>query len=81
MAKNSVDTVEWQLEEELDIAEEAGPEDYVFVVRPDGGCKAILLPQKYDDSEEEIEMSEGIKKIMKCFESVYTETSAGHTIH
>lgn len=80
MAKNSGETVGWQLEEDLDLSEEAGPEDYVFVVRPDGGCKAILLPQEFENNPE-AEMSEGIKRVMECFESVYTETSAGHTIH
>ena len=80
MAKNTSETVEWQLEQDLDLAEEAGPEDYVFVVGPDGGCKAILLPQEFEDNPE-AEMSEGIKKVMECFESVYVETSAGKTIH
>jgi|AntAceMinimDraft_11_1070367.scaffolds.fasta_scaffold02492_12 phosphoribosyl-dephospho-CoA transferase len=67
--------VDWEMEE-IDINEETGPEDYVFVVTPAGGIKAMLLPQ-----EVEGDMSQGIKDLLAFFENQYVEGSVGKTLH
>ena len=76
MAKNSelISESEWEMEE-IDINEETGPEDYVFVVTPGGTVKAMLLPQ-----EVEGDMSQGIKDLLAFFENQY-DSSAGKTLH
>jgi len=65
---------DWEMEE-IDINEETGPEDYVFVVAPGGTVKAMLLPQ-----EVEGDMSQGIKDLLAFFENQY-DSSAGKTLH
>ena len=66
---------EWEMEE-IDIAEETGPEDYVFVVKPTGAIKAMLLPKEIDG-----EMTQGIKDILEFFENQYVDSSIGKTLH
>jgi len=60
----------------MNLAEEAGPEDYIFVIKPDGRVKAIMLPETTEE-----EMSPGIKDLMTWFEERYEESSQGHTLH
>lgn len=74
--RDLLENLEWELEEEMNLAEEAGPEDYIFVVKPSGRVKAIMLPE-----ETEEEMSPGIKDLMTWFEERYTESSEGQTLH
>lgn len=74
--RDLLENLEWELEEEMNLAEEAGPEDYIFVVKPDGRVKAIMLPE-----ETEEEMSPGIKDLMSWFEERHPESSEGHTLH
>ncbi len=66
---------EWEMEE-IDIAEETGPEDYVFVVKPTGAIKAMLLPKEIDG-----EMTQGIKDLLEFFENQYVDSSIGKTLH
>ena len=60
---------EWEMEE-IDIAEETGPEDYVFVVKPTGAIKEI-----------DGEMTQGIKDLLEFFENQYVDSSIGKTLH
>lgn len=63
--------------EEIDLAEEIGPEDYVFVVRPDGMVKAMLLP-----SNPSAVTDPRIEKLLKFFEDGAEENSSeGKTLH
>lgn len=66
---------EWEMEE-IDIVEETGPEDYVFVVKPTGAIKAMLLPKEIDG-----EMTQGIKDLLEFFENQYVDSSIGKTLH
>lgn len=66
--------LDWE-EAELDLADEVTDEDYVFVVKPDGSVKSILLPTV------QTEMSDGVRELMDFFEDKYSESSAGHTLH
>ena len=66
---------EWEMEE-IDIQEETGPEDYVFVVKPTGAIKAMLLPKEIDG-----EMTQGIKDLLESFENQYVDSSIGKTLH
>jgi len=63
--------------EDIDLAEEIGPEDYVFVVRPDGIMKTMLLPA------EPIETTDPrIEKLLEFFKDSYEENSSeGKTLH
>ena len=75
--RDLLENLEWELEEDMNLSEEAGPEDYIFVVKPDGRVKAIMLPE-----ETEKEMSPGIKDLMAYFEEQYSNnSSAGQTLH
>lgn len=60
---------------ELDLSEEIAPEDYVFILRPDGQVKSVMLPENGD------EITDEMKEIMKYFETQYLGTSEGHTLH
>ena len=65
-------------EEDIDLTEEIGPEDYVFVVRPDGMMKTMLLPS--DPQSDEVDPR--MKKLFKFFEDSYEENSSeGKTLH
>ena len=66
---------EWEMEE-IDIQEETGPVDYVFVVKPSGAIKAMLLPKEIDG-----EMTQGIKDLLEFFENQYVDSSIGKTLH
>ena len=66
---------EWEMEE-IDIQEETGPEDYVFVVKPTGAIKAMLLHKEIDG-----EMTQGIKDLLEFFENQYVDSSIGKTLH
>ena len=66
---------EWEMEE-IDIQEETGPEDDVFVVKPSGAIKAMLLPKEVDG-----EMTQGIKDLLEFFEKQYVDSSVGKTLH
>jgi hypothetical protein len=74
-ATEIITDAEWEMEE-TDIAEETGPEDYVFVVKPTGAIKAMLLPKEIDG-----EMTQGIKDLLDFFENQYVDSSIGKTLH
>lgn len=74
MAQLKEGGLDWE-EAELDLADEITDEDYVFVVKPDGSVKSILLPSI------ETDMSEGIRDLMDFFEDKSSLSSAGHTLH
>ena len=75
---NSATNLNLNFEEDIDLTEEIGPEDYVFVVRPDGMMKTMLLPS---DPQSE-EMDPRMKKLFKFFEDSYEENSSeGKTLH
>jgi len=74
MAQLKEGGLEWE-EAELDLADEITDEDYVFVVKPDGSVKSILLPSI------ETDMSEGIRDLMDFLEDKSSLSSAGHTLH
>lgn len=66
-----------EMDEAIDLAEEIGPEDYVFVVRPDGMMKTMLLP-----SEPTATTDPRIEKLLEFFQTSYEDNSSeGHTIH
>jgi hypothetical protein len=74
MAQLKEGGLEWE-EAELDLADEITDEDYVFVVKPDGSVKSILLPSI------ETDMSEGIRDLMDFIEDKSSLSSAGHILH
>jgi phosphoribosyl-dephospho-CoA transferase len=74
-ATEIITDAEWEMEE-IDIAEETGPEDYVFVVKPTGAIKAMLLPKEIDG-----EMTQGINDLLDFFENQYVDSSIGKTLH
>ena len=74
-ATEIITDAEWEMEE-IDIAEETGPEDYVFVVKPTGAIKAMLLPKEVDG-----EMTQGIKDLLEFFDKQYVDSSVGKTLH
>jgi len=73
--REMLEDLNWEMDE-MDLAEEAGPEDYIFVVKADGSLKAVMLPEEMQE-----EMSPGIKDLLDQFEASHLESSAGHTLH
>ena len=63
--------------EEIDQAEEIGPEDYVFVVRPDGMMKTMLLPAEPTETTDP-----RIEKLLQFFQDSYEDNSSqGKILH
>jgi len=63
--------------EDIDLAEEIGPEDYVFVVRSDGIMKTMLLPAEPTETTDP-----RIEKLLEFFKDSYEENSSeGKTLH
>jgi hypothetical protein len=64
--------------EDIDLVDEIGPEDYVFVVRPDGMMKTMLLPSDPGPDPVDPRMT----TVLNFFENQYKDNSSeGHTIH
>jgi hypothetical protein len=63
----------WE-EDEINLLDEIGSEDYVFVVNSDGMVKSMLLPEVSTGT-----VSAGIEELMEFFKK--RSDSTGHTLH
>jgi hypothetical protein len=65
-----------ELLEDTDDYDDLSPEDYVFIVGPDGKMKSVIFPP-----EDEFEYSQGLKEVFSMFGVEDPNLLLGQTIH